>query len=65
VASIKIFWDGGDVAPVPKFPVSRGTERKLKLRQVCPRNLSQCRGAPQSFAPILRPSFGGNVWLRP
>jgi hypothetical protein len=53
----KVSWDGGDVAPVPRFPVSRGDERKFKLLQVCPRNLSHRRGAPHGFAPILRPKI--------
>ena len=56
MASVKISWDGGDVAPVPRFPVSGETERKFKLLQVRPRNLSHCRGALQSFAPNLRPT---------
>src|ERR1700739_4175584 len=43
----KVSWDGGDVAPAPRFPYPGETERKFKLLQVCSRNLSHCRGAPQ------------------
>jgi hypothetical protein len=47
------------VASAKISPHPRETERKLKLLQVCPRNLSHCRGAPQrgvpSFVPTTEP----------
>jgi hypothetical protein len=59
VASVKISWDGVTSNPSQDSPYRGETKTKLKLRQVCTRNLSHCRGAPQSFAPKLRPSFKG------
>ena len=35
-------------------------ERKLKLPQVCPRNLSHCRGAPQQIVPYFVPTLDQN-----
>jgi hypothetical protein len=53
----KVSWDGGDVAPVLRFPVSRGDRKKIQATAVCPRNLSHRRGSPHGFAPILRPKI--------
>jgi hypothetical protein len=55
VASAKILGTGA-TSPPPQIPRIPGeTERKLKLLQVCPRNLSHCRGAPHGIVPDFVP----------
>jgi hypothetical protein len=54
VLSAKISWEGGRRRPPPKIP---GIPGKLKIRQVCPRKLSQWRGAPHPAVPNFVPTL--------
>jgi hypothetical protein len=44
VASAKISWDGGDVAPVPRFPVSRGDRKKTQTTASVPKKSISLQG---------------------
>jgi hypothetical protein len=44
VASAKISWDGGDVAPVPRFPVSRGDRKKTQTTASVPKKSVSLEG---------------------
>jgi hypothetical protein len=44
VASVKISWDGGDVAPVPRFPVSRGDRKKIQTTASVPKKSVSLQG---------------------
>ena len=44
MASVKISWDGGDVAPVPRFPVSRGDRKKIQTTASVPKKSVSLQG---------------------
>jgi hypothetical protein len=53
VASAKISWDGGDVAPVPRFPVSRGDRKKTQTTASVPKKSVSLQGCtPTHCAPF-------------
>ena len=58
MASAKISWDGGDVAPVPRFPVSRGDRKKTQTTASVPKKSVSRRGAPQKVGSKLGPKLG-------
>ena len=79
VASVKISWDGGDVAPVPRFPVSRGDRKKtqttasvpkksVSLQGCTPKNCALFCAHPDSKSVLLRSSTAlrfasTGIWL--
>ena len=57
MASAKISWDGGDVAPVPRFPVSRGDRKKTQTTASVPKKSVSLQGCtPYNCAQIV-PTF--------
>ena len=40
----KVSWDGGDVAPVPRFPVSRGDRKKIQATASVPKKSVSLKG---------------------
>jgi hypothetical protein len=58
VASAKISWDGGDVAPVPRFPGE--TERKLNYG-MCAQNSVSLKA--WVFGQVAHASI--SVWCKP
>ena len=44
MASVKISWDGGDVAPVPRFPVSWGDRKKIQTTASVPKKTVSLEG---------------------
>jgi len=51
------FLGRGDFAPSQDSQEAGETEGKFKLRQVCPRKLSHCRGAPSILRPFCAQVF--------
>ena len=44
MASAKISWDGGDVAPVPRFPASQGDRKKTQTTASVPKKSVSLQG---------------------
>ena len=44
----KVSWDGGDVAPVPRFPVSRGDRKKIQDTASVPKKSVSLKGCTSS-----------------
>jgi len=62
VASVKISWDGGDVAPVPRFPVSRGDRKKIQTTASVPKKTVSLEGCtPSRCAQFCAPSPSKSV----
>ena len=40
----KVSWDGGDVAPAPRFPVSRGDRKKIQTTASVPKKSVSLQG---------------------
>jgi hypothetical protein len=57
VASVKISWDGGDVAPVPRFPVSRGDRKKIQTTASVPKKSVSLQGCTPGFCAHFEPKF--------
>jgi len=56
VASVKISWDGGDVAPVPRVPISRGDRKKTQTTASVPNENCLTEGVQSvKLCPILCP----------
>jgi len=55
VASAKISWDGGDVAPVPRFPVSRGDRKKTQTTASVPKKSVSLQGCTPGFCAHFAP----------
>src|ERR1700739_3888319 len=57
----KVSWDGGDVAPAPRFPVSRGDRKKIQTTASVPKKSVSLQGCtPQEWA-LVGPMGGGIV----
>ena len=57
MASVKISWDGGDVAPVPRFPVSRGDRKKIQTTASVPKKSVSLQGCTPGFCAHFAPKY--------